>query len=370
MEKRPYNPLKKYIDNLMGDALKNQVFTACSVGFFERKTNTLEGNVFNYGFAEEGQRTFPVDEDIFFDLASLTKPLVISLGILALLEEKKLHIEDKISSFFKTLPSDKKKITLLHLLNHCSGLPAHQPYYKKLVDFPQNERTEKLIEWILAEKLSFEPGDDTLYSDLGFIILGKIIEKISGESLDTYWSQTIAKPLGLEKGLFYPSKKEKDSFMFIPTSRFKLPNLSLYGQVNDDNCRAVGGVSGHAGLFGSAEAVLSLCENILLQFQQERKHPCYSSETMQNALSHRKGAWRFGFDTPTRGISSSGKYFSDLTVGHLGFTGTSFWIDLQRGIAIVVLTNRVLFGEALTPIRIFRPLLHDTIMEYIIKKPR
>ena len=130
----------------------------------------------------------------------------------------------------------------------------------------------------------------------------------------------------------------------------------------------MGGVAGHAGLFGTVQAMMSICENIVLQYWGVREHPSYSSENFRKALTNKVGTWLFGFDTPTTGSSSSGKYFSDITVGHLGFTGTSFWIDLRQGIAIVLLTNRVISENSIESIRAFRPLIHDTIMEFLIKK--
>jgi CubicO group peptidase (beta-lactamase class C family) len=368
MEKRPDDILRKKIDKLLGKALKNHVFTACSVGFFIKKENATEGDILNYGSAGEGQSIFPVDDETVFDLASLTKPLVTSLSVLALLEEGKLNIEDRLPKFFDTSSTGKQNITLLHLLTHSSGLPAHRPYYKKLVDLSHKERMDRLIDWILDENLLFKPGAENLYSDLGFILLGRIIEKVSGESLDEYWERKITTPLGLDKELFFASKRKTAPSVCAVTGVCGWSKLGLCGKVHDDNCRALGGVTGHAGLFGSAKSVLTLCENIMLQFQGERQHPSYSSENFRNVFSTKQGPWRFGFDTPTGGLSSSGKYFSNLTVGHLGFTGTSFWIDLQRGIAIVFLTNRVICGEALTPIKRLRPLLHDTIMEFLIKK--
>jgi len=368
MEKRPYNLLKKKIDELMEEALKSHVFTACSVGFFVRENKMIEGNIFNYGFSGEKQDIFPVDERTVFDLASLTKPIVTSLSVLSLLEEGKLKKNDKVGYFFKTSLSQHNEIKIKHLLTHSSGLPAHRTYYKNLLNLPYADRMDQCIDWILKENLLFKPGDNNLYSDLGFILLGKIIEKVSGEKLDEYWKRKIVISLELDKGLFFASKQKTGPKVCVNTGICSWSQERLCGTVNDDNCRALGGVAGHAGLFGSAHALLSLCENILLQFKGDSQHPSYSSELIRKLLSNKEGPWVFGFDTPTGNFSSSGKHFSDMTVGHLGFTGTSFWIDLQRGIAIVLLTNRVNCGENLTPIKKLRPLLHDTIMEFLIKK--
>jgi serine-type D-Ala-D-Ala carboxypeptidase len=369
MEKRPVNLLHKEMDKIINEAMKNNVFSACSIGFFVRKKNGTEGDIYNYGVVVKDQMKLSTDENTVFDLASLTKPLVTSFCLLTLLAEGKLKIEDKLHSFFKLGALDHKDITLLHLLTHSSGLPAHRPYYQKLVNFPQSDRKKKIIDWILTEKLEFKPGTENLYSDLGFILLGIIIEKVSGQSLDNYWQKTIQKPLKLEKGLFFANKRDMREVACAPTGKCGWSKKRLCGVVHDDNCRSLGGVAGHAGLFGTSHAVLRLCENILLLFKGDRQAFPYSSENIQKVLNTKQGPWVFGFDTPTSGLSSSGKYFSDMTVGHLGFTGTSFWIDLQKEIAVVFLTNRVLCGDSLVSIKRLRPIVHDTIMEFLIKNP-
>lgn len=371
MEKRDYDILKKNIDKLLEKAIKKHVFTACSVGFFVNNAQGRVRDIFNSGVAEGVHGVFPVNQETVFDLASLTKPLVISLCLLALVNEKKLGIADTLDKFFTTAPVEKRSITLLQLLTHSSGLPAHRPYYQELVKHPEEKRADMLIAWILAENLVFDPGTAHLYSDLGFILLGRIIEKISGASLDEYWKRKILQPLqriDLEKGLFFPGKQKNATLVYAGTGVCEWSKKRLSGLVHDDNCRALGGVAGHAGLFGNSEALLSLCEMIALQFRGEYQHPSFGNEKIQKRLGEKKGSWIFGFDTPTAGISSSGHYFSELTIGHLGFTGTSFWIDLQRGIGIVLLTNRVACGEATAPIKTLRPLLHDLIMQFLIKK--
>ncbi len=360
--------MKKKIDKIIEESLKNNVFSACSVGFLVQTKNGPLSDIYNYGLVGENEINLSTDNDTFFDLASLTKPLVTSLCFLALMEEGKINTEDKLHEFFELRVAGHQKIQLLHLLTHSSGFPAHRPYYQKLVDLPEEERDKWLINSILAENLIYEPGTEYLYSDLGFILLGKIIEIVSKQTLDKYWQQKIQLPLKLDNGLFFASKKNMTDKSCATTGTCGWTQKKLCGVVHDDNCRAMGGVAGHAGLFGTCRAVLSLCENILLQFQGDRQPPPYSSENLRKVLRDKHGPWVFGFDTPTSGLSSSGKYFSDNTIGHLGFTGTSFWLDLQRGIAVVFLTNRVVCGDNLTAIKRLRPLLHDVIMEDLMKK--
>jgi len=367
MEKRSDNILREKLDKIINESLKKRVFTACSVGFLVKNKDSIDGDLYNYGLAGEGPQKNMVDAETFFDLASLTKPLVTSLCVLALIQEGKLCLEDKVAKFFATDLSSLQQCTLFHLLTHSSGLPAHKPYFKKLVQYPHSERMERVTEWIIHEKLLFSPGSDHLYSDLGFIMLGRIVEKVSGESLDKYWQRKIIKPIGLDDGLFFRNNRKSGSGVYAATGECGWSNTTLYGRVHDDNCRALGGVAGHAGVFGKAAAVLAMCENIFLQYRGERSHPSYSSENLRRVLNRKSGSWRFGFDTPAVTFSSSGKYFSEMSIGHLGFTGTSFWLDITRGIGIVFLTNRVFCGENLQPIKRLRPLVHDTIMENVKK---
>jgi CubicO group peptidase (beta-lactamase class C family) len=369
MEKRSDIILSEKLDKLINESLIKRVFSACSVGFFVKNKDSIDRDIFNYGLAGEDSRKNMVDGNTFFDLASLTKPLVTSLCVLALIQEGKLGLEDKAAKFFaRDVSPLQQQCTLFHLLTHSSGFPAHKPYYKKLVRLPLEERMERVTEWIFNEKLLFSPGSDNLYSDLGFILLGRIVEKVSGESLDSYWQRKIIKPMGLDNGLFFTNKRKPRSAVYVGTGECGWSKTELYGRVHDDNCRALGGVAGHAGVFGKTATILALCENIFLQYRGKSEHPSYSCENLKKVLDIKKGSWRFGFDTPAASFSSSGKYFSEMSIGHLGFTGTSFWLDMTKGIGIVFLTNRVFCGDDLRAIKRLRPLVHDTIMEEIIKK--
>jgi len=215
------------------------------------------------------------------------------------------------------------------------------------------------------EDLIFDPGSDELYSDLGYILLGNIIENIVEEKLDEYWSKTILSPLKLENGLFFTKNKQTKGKVYGATGRCQWSNKELCGLVNDDNCRLMDGVAGHAGLFGTTDALMQLTSTLLRMYKGSYTHPAISFDLMREALKLKKGRWMLGFDTPSRPVSSSGKYFSDKTIGHLGFTGTSFWLDCREMRGVVVLTNRVLCDEDLTQIRKFRPKIHDVVLKIL-----
>ncbi len=336
------------------------------MGIFKDSEEQFSRETFNYGFTN-GEKLSVITEKSIYDLASLTKPLVTALCIFELINRGQLHFADSLEKFFKETPSDKKKINLLNLLNHCSGFPAHNLYVNKLKNFPMQERGKNLIKMILSEKLQYKPGSYTIYSDLGYILLGKIIEQVSGKSLDNLWRESFSIPLKLEKELFFRRNEVSNSRDFVETGICSWSNKRLYGVVNDDNCRILHGVAGHAGLFGTARGVLKLCEHVLSKYRK-RCFPVFSEKKAENAnlLDINPGSWFYGFDTPSGAFSSSGKYFSKQTVGHLGFTGTSFWLDLTRGIGVVFLTNRVLLSEDTLQIKKLRPKVHDITMKCLV----
>lgn len=360
--------LKIQLDTILKTSLENDVFSACSVGFA-----TVIGTQVNSGYvyigenSKQGPSTI-VDESSLFDLASLTKPLVTSLCIQVLLDAKVIDIEDRLSKFFINIQQDKKDISILNLLNHTAGFPSHKPYYTDLISADRGRRFDKLIEMILEQDLVYTPGRFSVYSDLGYILLGSIIEKISEQRLDDFWREKVLHPLKLEKGLFFAGQEEIDIKRFVGTGNCVWSEKRLLGVVHDDNCRAVGGVAGHAGVFGTTPAVLSLGENLLMLYEGRSKHPFISCDSFRSNMDNKVMDRRFGFDTPNGKVSSSGRYFSELSVGHLGYTGTSLWLDFKQGVAITLLTNRVICGEGLDKIRKLRPLVHDTIMEYLLKK--
>jgi len=368
MEKDTCRDIFKKLDLLIKKSIKNSVFTACSIGFSMRTQRGVFRDIYFWGNTDMGSYGKKVGKSTFFDMASLTKPIVTVFCIMALIEENKICLEDTLSHCLGTIcPFDKQKIKIVHLLSHSSGLPAHKPYYKKLINYSLAKRNKKTIEWILKEKLYSKPGEKAVYSDLGYLLLGYVIEKISGEDLDSYWKRKIIEPLKLEKDLFFLNKTNFNQNEYVVTGNCAWSKVKLCGVVHDDNCRSLGGVAGHAGLFGSAEGLLSLCEHIIEQFKGRRKHLAYSSLSLMRLLEKREGSsWVLGFDTPTPGLSSSGIYFSPKSIGHLGFTGTSFWIDLQRDIAVIMLTNRVSCGEKTEKIRELRPAVHDIIMEGLL----
>lgn len=285
----------------------------------------------------------------FFDLASLTKPLCTAFLTLLAVQEKKLFLRDTVEKFFPT--KILKGVSLKKILNHTSPLIAWADLRRKgwrdLLHAPSYLRKGSRGERSVAP---------TLYSDLGYILLGKILEKVYQDDLKTLFRNKIAKPLGIEKEIFFcPRKKQGAQCVFSEKNK--------RGIVQDRNAFALRGISGHAGLFGTAKAVHRiLSEFRRSSFGQSRLISKKNFLLFCKPDPKRKTGQRYftlGFDTPTQPGSLSGRHFSKNSIGHLGFTGVSFWWDFKKDLWIILLANRLYFGG---PTQAFRPQIHDALM--------
>jgi len=322
----------------------------------------------------------PMREDTIFDLASLTKPLATSLAMMIMLKERKIGLDDRVSRFFHNFGvHGKTHVTFRHLLANTSGLPAWRPYWKDILRIEREGRInftasrgakEYVYEAIQREKPDAAAGAKTLYSDLGFMLLGAVVEEVNGTTLDRYCHERIYKPLGLratsyvDLSLLRTRRLEPIADMIAPTERCPWRKRVLCGEVHDDNAFAMGGVAGHAGLFSSARDI----DRIATVLRE-----CYDGQSLFLPAAIVREFWRrndpaggstwaLGWDTPSQQDSTAGSELSRHSVGHVGFTGTSLWIDLEQGMHVVVLSNRVHPSRDNDKIREFRPLIHDLIV--------
>ncbi|MFO8085479.1 MAG: serine hydrolase [Desulfobacterales bacterium] len=348
------------IDKLMKRAISDFVFPGAVLLFSKNGSVHFHKA---YGISNVFTNN-PVVPDTIFDLASLTKPLAAATSIMALITDKMLVIEDSLSGLLTEFESsDKKDIRIDHLLTHTAGLPDYHPFFEHLEKFPANERKAKLRQLLLNVPLKNEVGKKTLYSDLGFMMLEWVIGCLAGCSIDRYVKHKVFDPLGLSN-LFYQNVHEKRKRSdYAATEICPWRKTLIEGIVHDENAFAVGGIGAHAGLFGTAQDIYRLLKHLLLIYSDSSFKGLFSSELVKKFLLKYDGLDRtLGFDTPSQNRSSSGSLFSDQSVGHLGFTGTSFWIDLQRSIIVILLTNRVHPDRNNQKLRNFRPVLHDAIM--------
>ncbi|MFH1076645.1 MAG: serine hydrolase, partial [Pseudomonadota bacterium] len=308
----------------------------------------------------------PMTLNTMFDLASLTKPLATVAAVMVLAQKGALGLEDRIGDIIHPFQeTDKNHITIRQLLSHTSGLPDYRPFYERLILLPHPQRKKSLLNMIVSERFAAPPETKYIYSDIGFMILGWIIETVANKPLDKFVYDTIYQPLGL-RGLFFiplDTCNIKPDYGFAATEDCPWRKKILKGEVHDDNAYAMGGVAGHAGLFGTASEVHILLLELLSAYHGFARSGVFDSHIVNAFFSHQILGRTLGFDVPSGITPSCGKYFSQETVGHLGFTGTSFWIDLPRSIIVILLTNRVHPTRDNNKIKEFRPVFHDAIME-------
>ena len=322
----------------------------------------------------------PVTIETVYDLASLTKPLATTTAVLSLIQAGTLHFEHTVEQWIGALRNSRfAASTIRQLLNHSAGFPAWKPYYTRLAPTaaqPKHEterlsRMETFLSYVADEPVDGTPGSTRIYSDLGFIVLGLIVERSACESLATYCRRAIYDPLqaivcsyltdddaSTSDGMAHPH--------VAPTEEDRWRGRIVQGEVHDENAYALGGSTGHAGLFGTAESVGRVTQEWLRGVHG--RSTVISPELIRECVGRPempgRSSWALGWDTPSA-PSSSGQYFSGRSFGHLGYTGTSIWIDPTRDLEVILLSNRVHPTRENTTIQQFRPYLHDVISEEV-----
>lgn len=317
--------------------------------------------------------------DTVYDLASLTKVLATTSSILLLVQQGQLQLEDRLATILpECQPGAIGDAQIHHVLSHSSGLPSWKPLYKTIgehngvsTDVRAMEKVQKaFLHAITQEGLVATIGARAEYSDLGFVLLGFVVERISGlpfsEFCQQLFCQQQATPLA-----FLPTSRRgslpTDWPVVAPTEYDVWRGRLLQGEVHDENAYALGGVAGHAGLFGSAAAVLASSGCWLNSYKD--RDSMFSSELTRRFVAKQHqvsgSSWALGWDTPSY-PSSSGNLFSPNSFGHLGFTGTSLWVDPVAELEVVLLTNRVYFGRESRKIQAFRHHIHDIIWNEVV----
>jgi CubicO group peptidase (beta-lactamase class C family) len=314
----------------------------------------------------------PMEKETRFDLASLTKPLATTLAAMKLEEDNLLDLDEPISSLIEPFPwRDKADITPRLLLNHSSGLPDWKPYYLELIKLPIKERKPAVRRLIMEESLHEASQTVSLYSDLGFIVLEWIIEIMTGNNLSSFLSTNFYQPLGLKNLHLDTVTREpmNEKGLYAATEHCPWRKEIMQGHVHDENAYALGGYSGHAGLFGTAHDIFTLTTT-LVNIYHGYNLGLLKSKTVRTFLSRQEmvpgSTWALGWDMPSKNNSSSGNYFSPNSIGHTGFTGTSIWIDLKKNITVIFLTNRIHPSRSNEKIKEFRPELHNLIMRELV----
>jgi len=292
-----------------------------------------------------------------FDLASLTKVIATTSMAMILYERGLLDLDMPVASLLPEFTGNdprRRDITFHMLLAHSSGLPA----YEKL--FLRAKTKAGLLTAALTTSLLANPGEKVEYSDIGFIVLGAALERLAEDSLNLFAQHEIFGPLGMTHTTFNPLPAWRTSIP--PTANDQMfRHRVIHGEVQDENASALGGVAGHAGLFATAEDV-AIFAHALLQGGQPIVRPETLAVFTRRELSPPGATRTLGWDTPSS-PSQSGKYFSASSFGHLGYTGTSLWIDPDRQLSVTLLTNRTWPDCSNQAIKQVRPRFHDAVVE-------
>jgi CubicO group peptidase (beta-lactamase class C family) len=343
-----------------------------------------DGETLEY-FSERGlavlqPERIPMTRRTIFDLASLTKPLATTTSILLLVDEGAVELDAPVAKYLPLFSErGKEEVTIRHLLTHSSGLKPWRAYHEI---FLQKERKTgetligspaaraSVIDRTVRSALVHEPGEAAVYGDLDFIALGAVVEAVAGQRLDEFCRERIFEPLEMSDTFFIPiggdaqPLSEPTKRRVAATENCPWRNRVLWGEVHDPNASVMGGVAGHAGLFSTVDDVVKF-GRVIIDVWHGRSE-LLPRESLRQFLTRQSlpvsSDWALGWDTPTEGASSSGKHLSKNSVGHLGFTGTSLWIDLDREAVITLLTNRVHLIAKKSRFGL-RPIVHDAIIE-------
>jgi len=368
------------VDRAIDKAIASAEIPGAVVGAQMPKNGEILEHFSERGLAVLQPERIPMTRRTIFDLASLTKPIATTTAILLLVDEGAIELDAPVAKYLPLFSErGKEAVTIRHLLSHSSGLKPWRAYHELFLQKERKtgetligspEARASVIDRTVRSALVHEPSEAAVYGDLDFIVLGAVVEAVGGQRLDVFCREKIFGPLEMPDTFFIPIGRdapplpETTKRRIAATENCPWRNRVLWGEVHDPNASVMAGVAGHAGLFSTVDDVVkfgrivvdvwhgrsdALPRELLRQFLTRQNLPVSSD-------------WALGWDTPTQGASSSGKHFSKNSVGHLGFTGTSLWIDLDREAVIALLTNRVHLIAKKSRFGL-RPIVHDAIIE-------
>ena len=383
-----------YSLSVIDSAIEAKIFPGAQV-FISQHGETLVSKGFGYHTYHKSKE---VSTETIFDLASITKVVSATPIVMKLVENEELSLEQPINDFFPGFYKfGKDTIKIRHLLIHESGLSAYHRYFLE----SKYKGRGDILDNIINRRLTYKPGTEYKYSDLGMILLGTILERIGGNNLHALGKSWFFTPLGMNNTFYNPPANQwknipptertvipigtsNDSFrrkianistkLFGPMKSLSydiFPRKTAHGYVHDENANLLGGVSAHAGLFSNAEDLgkygqMLLNDGIVGDKKIIDKDLLSLFTKRQSTVDEANRG--YGWDRPDRdGSSSAGDYFSDKTFGHLGYTGTSFWIDPEQELVVVLLTNRVYPTRKNLGIKQVRRKFHNTLIKSILR---
>jgi len=357
-----YNPVTFLkVDSIIVSAIQDSIFPGAvlfignSHGIHSKKA---------FGCTDYAENAWDIKTFTLFDLASLTKVIATTSAITKLYEKRKLDLDAPVSRYISQFAQNgKAKVTIRNLLAHNSGFPPGRPFYK----FCETE--QEAFDSLYAMPLTYETGTQTIYSDLGFIMLGKLVETISGKSLEMFVHKNFFKPLQMKDTMFNPPALLCPRIAPTePEYNYRLTKMP--GKPRNKISQLMDGVAGHAGLFSTAEdlskiAILYLNAGKYQGKRYFKKSTIKLFTTRHSENSTRALGWDTGNGNPDRQISH---YFSKSAFGHTGFTGTSIWMDPELNLFVILLTNRTYDMIDRDKINKIRPLVHDEIIQSLSTK--
>jgi CubicO group peptidase (beta-lactamase class C family) len=336
------------IDRVIERGIKAGGYPGAAVVVGRRGATVWEKGFGRLGWTSESGGV--VAERTIYDLASLTKVIATTTAVMILFDEGKIHLDDQVSKYIPEFTGGgKENVTLRMLLEHRSGLPAGRDLWR-IAHTPEEARAA-----VISTPLFAAPGQYYEYSDLGADMLGFTVEAVTGEGLDTFISRRVLEPLGMTDTHFRPDASLRGRI--APTELTPPRGYPLRGEVHDENAYALGGVAGHAGLF-STVSDLSIFAQMMLNGGSYNGQRIVADSTVQLFTRRAAGTRALGWDT-CAGAFGCGKYMGAEAYGHTGYTGTSLWIDPERDMFVILLTNRVHAARARRPAKVISDVRMD-----------
>jgi serine-type D-Ala-D-Ala carboxypeptidase len=356
---------------VLDEAMAARAFPGCAFGVLARGDVVLKGALGRFTYEPGSPAVRP---ETVYDVASLTKVVATSAMAMLLEQGGKLDVETPLGEVLPAFVGGRaaddpaRRVTLRHLLAHNSGLPGYVQFFRTATT------ADALMDACLRLPLEAEPGARAEYSDPGFILLGKALEAMTGETLDAWVKREVFKPLGLTQTRFCPVPGHQTELIPPTEEDTTFRRRRIQGEVQDENAYVLGGVAGHAGIFSCVPDLLRFSLEILdagdpdvraLTGPEPNSVRLFEAATVER-FSKRQGpegsSRALGWDTPSE-HSSAGRHFSHHSIGHLGYSGCSFWIDLDARVAVVLLTNRTWPDRSSQLIKTVRPAFHDAVRE-------
>ena len=340
-------------DEIINDAIKDSAFPG-AVLLVNKDGKTIFENA--YGHFSYDRSSPKVNLNTMFDLASVSKVVGTTTAAMMLIDRGEMNLDNKVSKYLPEFNNHgKENITIRNLLLHNSGLAAFKKYYDVY------STADEVVNDIMNLTPEQEPGSKYVYSDLGMITLQKVIERISGMTLDKFLDKNLFKPLGMNSTMYNPPPELKE--MCMPTEYDDFWRMrQLQGEVHDERAYMLNGVAGHAGIFSTAPDLAKFLQMILNKGTYEGKQYIKPEIVEMFVKKQSEQSSRgLGWDTKSPTGSSAGEHFSLLSYGHTGYTGTSVWTDPTKKLFVVFLTNRVYPTRNNSKISKIRPLVHDAV---------